>query len=78
MCEPRKWGSSTCMEEELIEKIQTYIAFIRNEGYKKEYGDAEASIVLIANYEPPENIKELIDKIAISENIEISHKVIPT
>jgi len=78
MCEAREWGSNPRMEEELREKIQNYLAFIRSEGYKKEFGDAEASIVLIARYGPPEEIKELHDKIANSEGIEISYKVIPT
>ncbi len=78
MCEAREWGSSPLMENELREKIQNYIAFVRSEDYKKEFGDAEASIALIASYEPPEEIKELLDKIASSEGIEISFKVIPT
>lgn len=78
MCEARKWGSNPWMEDELREKIQNYIAFSRSEDYKKEFGDTEASIVLIASYEPPEEIKNLLDNIASSEGIEISYKVIPT
>jgi len=76
MCEAREWGSSPWMEDELREKIQNYIAFSRSEDYKKEFGDAEASIVLIASYEPPKEIKELLDNIANSEGIEVSYKVI--
>ena len=78
MCEAREWGSGPRIEDELREKIQNYIAFSRSGDYKKEFGDAEASIVLMASYEPPEEIKELLDKIANSEGIGISYKVIPT
>ena len=78
MCEAREWGSSPWMEDELREKIQNYIAFSRSGDYKKGFGDAEASIALIASYEPTEEIKEMLDKIAGSEGIEISYKVIPT
>jgi hypothetical protein len=66
------------MEDELRKKIQNYIAFMRSEDYKKEFGDAEAGIVLMASYEPPEEIKELLGNIAGSEGIEISCKVITT
>ena len=78
MCEAREWGSSPFMEDELRKKIQNYIAFMRSEDYKKEFGDVEASIVLMASYEPPDEIKNLLDNIASSEGIEISCKVIPT
>jgi hypothetical protein len=78
MCEAREWGSSPWMGDQLKEKIQNYIAFVRSEDYKKEFGDGETNIVLMASYEPPEEIKELLDKVASSEGIEISYKVIPT
>ncbi len=78
MCEPRQWGSSTRMIDELIEKIQVYIAFIGSEGYKNQHGDTEASIALIASYEPPEDVKSLLKEIGESEGIEISYKVMPT
>lgn len=77
MCEPREWGSSTRMVEELIEKIQTYIAFIRSKTFKNQYGDSEASIALIASHEPPDDVKSLLEAMGGSEDIEISHKVMP-
>lgn len=77
MCEAREWGSSPRMEDELKEKIQNYIAFMRSEDYKKEFGEAEATIMLIASYEPSDEIKGLLDKIASSEGVEISYKVMP-
>jgi len=77
MCEPRQWGSSHRMEDELKAKIHNYISFMRSDAYKKDYGDADASIMLMASYEPPEEIKELFERISYSEGIEIKLKIMP-
>lgn len=77
MCEPRQWGSSHRMEDELKEKIQNYIFYMRSDTYKKEYGSTEASIMLIASFEPSEEIKELLEEISYYEEVEIKIKVMP-
>jgi hypothetical protein len=75
---PEPWTDTQRALEQLTDKLYAYLTYMHSDDFQAKFGEASASIQLVAADEPPQQVKKLLDATAKAAKIRIGIERVPS